>query len=342
MSTRPVVAIGVLGGTITMTRGEREAGGAGSPGVVPRLEAAELVAAVPGLTAVADVRAHTLALLPGASLGVPDLARALDWAGSEVAAGATGVVLVQGTDTLEETAYHLDLWWPHPQPLVVTGAMRAPEAAGADGPANLVAAVTTAADPVAAGRGVLVVLDDEVHAAARVAKADSMALSAFRSPVFGPLARLVEGRPAFATPAVRPPALELPPEWSPWPRVALVTTHLGDDGRLLELAVEDGYDGVVLAAAGAGHVSAAAAQVVGRVAPRVPVVVATRTGAGPTATDTYGFVGSEQDLRRRGALSAGWLPPVKARVLLAALLHLGRDRDAIRTELARRGAAGWS
>ena len=330
--TRPRVAVGSLGGTIAMTS---ESG----VGVTPSLTADDLVAAVPGLAEVASLEAVTLAVLPSASLGYDDCLAALDWARRAVDGGAAGVVLVQGTDTLEETAYLFDLFWDRPEPLVVTGAMRSPQRPGTDGPANLMAAVTTAAAPASRDLGVLVVMNDEIHAAARVAKTDSMDVAAFRSPVFGPLGRLVEGRPVYGNRPARHPALALAVGADASPRVALLVTHLGDDGALLRLAVESGYHGVVLAALGVGHVSTSVAEAVSTASEHLPVVFAGRTGGGTTARETYGFTGSERDLITRGALPAGWLPPVKARLLLWTLLRRGCSRAEIAEELLRRGAA---
>ncbi|MGA9746432.1 MAG: asparaginase [Nocardioides sp.] len=329
--TRPRVAVGSLGGTIAMTS---ESG----VGVTPTLEAGDLVAAVPALASVASLEATTLALLPSASLGHDACLAALAWARTAVQDGADGVVVVQGTDTLEETAYLLDLFWDKPQPLVVTGAMRSPQRAGSDGPANLMAAVTTAAAPTSRGLGVLVVMNDEIHAAARVAKTDSMAVEAFRSPVFGPLGRLVEGTAVFGNRPGRHPALEGQVEATST-RVALLTTHLGDDAELLRLVTSAGYDGVVLASLGVGHVPTAVAEAVSAADARMPVVFASRTGGGTTARETYGFVGSERDLLGRGAIGAGWLTPVKARLLLWSLVALGRERDEIAAQFALRGAA---
>ncbi len=334
MQVAAPVAIGTLGGTITMT-GSPGSGG----GVVPTLGAGDLVAAVPQLAGL-PLTASTLATVPSASLDEPDLRNALLWADGQVRDGAAGVVLVQGTDTLEETAYYLDLWWEHDAPLVVTGAMRAPHLAGPDGAANLLASVITAASAEARGRGVLVVLDDEVHAAAWVVKRDASATGAFCSPSFGPAGRVVEGRAVLAGPPGRRAALLGAPPERP-ARVALVTTHLGDDGRLLELVAGDGYAGVVLAALGVGHVSARCADVVGALADRLPVVLASRTGAGSTWRGTYGFPGSEEDLLRRGALGAGWLTPPKARLLLSCLLGQGLDRPALERAVADRSVPAW-
>lgn len=327
----PRVVVGSTGGTITMT-----ANGDGS-GVRPSLGAADLVAAIPGLSEVAEVEGTTLATLPGAHLRPADVVGFARWAAA-AAGGAEGVVLVQGTDTIEETAYLLDLIWDRPEPLVVTGAMRAATAAGPDGPGNLLAAAVVAASLAARDRGVMVVLDDEVHAAARVRKTDSTALHAFSSMPFGPLARVHEHQVTFASPEDRRSALPAPPEEVD-PRVALLETHLGDRGELLRLVADDGYDGVVVAGFGAGHVSGEMAAVVGEVAERLPVVLASRTGAGTVLRQTYGFVGSERDLIDRGAIPAGWLDPRKARLLLWALLACGAGYEALGEEIGRRGAS---
>ena len=331
----PRVVVGSLGGTITMT--PPTAGG----GVVPSLDAAGLVQAVPELADVAELEAHTLRTDPGAWLLPPDLVAVAAWARGQVgggAGGAAGVVVVQGTDTIEETAYLLDLYWDRPEPLVVTGAMRAARAPGADGPANLLAATVVAADPASRDRGVLVVLNDDVHDATRVRKADSIALHTFSSAPFGPVGRVHEGRVTYAGRSARWPALPVP-EAGRVPRVALLETHLGDVGELLAMVVDAGYDGVVLAGFGAGHVSAALAEEVGAAVQRCPVVLASRTGGGPVLGGTYGFVGSESDLLARGVVPAGWLHPRKARLLLWSLLAAGAPPDVVRATVTARGAA---
>lgn len=326
------MAVASLGGTITMT----PASGGGA--VTPSLQAADLVSAVPGLDEVAELTVATLRTEPSAWLTPLDVVAVAEWArGQVVDGGVDGVVVVQGTDTIEETAYLLDLYWGRPEPLVVSGAMRAPSAAGADGPANLLAAAVVAGSAEARDRGVLVVLNDEVHAAARVRKTDTVALQTFASPPFGPVGRVHERRVTFAGRPARWPALPLPGGRTP--RLALLETHLGDVGDVLGLVARDGYEGVVLAGFGAGHVSAALAELVSTVVPHCPVVLASRTGAGPVLTGTYGFVGSEQDLLARGVLSAGWLDPRKARLLLWALLAADADPETVRATVAARGGA---
>lgn len=331
----PRVAVGSLGGTIAMTPAgaPSRTGQLPSAAVIPNLRAADLLASVPTLAEVASVTAADVRTVPGASLTEDDIRQALIWARGQVDDGAVGVVLTQGTDTLEETAYLLDLWWEREEPLVLTGAMRPAAAPSADGPGNLLAAVRTATSPQARDRGALVVLNDQVHAASRVRKSHTTSTSAFVSPNTGPLAVLHEGRLHFG-PSRRHAPLALPTRHA---RVALLETHLGDDGALLRAVVDQGLDAVVLGAYGVGHVSADLAEVVSEALSHIPVVVASRTGAGSTARGTYGFAGSEIDLAQRGALLAGWLDPRKARVLTWAVLSSTSEPQRLASELAKRG-----
>jgi len=329
----PRVAVIFTGGTIS-TVFDPIAGGN-----VPVLDGAAILARTPGLESIAEVVAIDRGRLAASHL---TFAQIIELGGiiRDALADPTidGAVLVQGTDTIEESVYLLDLLWDRPEPLVVTGAMRAAAAAGADGPANLLAAAVVAAAPASRDRGALVVLNDAVHAASRVRKTDSVAMHAFSSGAFGPVGRVHEGTVTFAGSPSRWPALPAPQAGRD-PRVALLETHLGDRGELLRLVAADGWDGIVLAGFGVGHVSAQSAEAVGEVAARCPVVLASRTGDGPVLSRTYGFVGSEQDLLARGVIPAGWLDARKARLLLWALLAAGTDPAEVRAAVEARGAA---
>lgn len=331
--TDPRVCVLSLGGTITMTATE---GG----GVAPALGGEALLGEVaPALSGI-EVTARTLSRTSGAALTPHAVLAAAQAAAREVGAGAQGVVVVQGTDTMEESAYLVDLVWRPAEPLVFTGAMRPAGTLGMDGPANLAAAIRTAADPAARDRGTLVVLNDEIHAARRVRKTHAGALQAFGSGEFGLLGRMVEGHPRFANRLARHQALEPPAGGEPF--VALLETFLGDDGGTLQTLFEAGLDGAVIAAHGVGHVSPALADVIGKCAARIPVVLATRTGAGTTLRATYDFPGSEADLIARGALAAGTLSPRQARLLLWLLLATrtpGADPYKIPRAFAAHGAA---
>ncbi|MBB5868998.1 L-asparaginase [Allocatelliglobosispora scoriae] len=323
-----VVVFG-LGGTIAM---KSAAGG----GVTPLVSAADLVAGVPGLadTGVA-VEVVDFLRVPSASLNFTDLAELAAAIDAELAAGATGVVVTQGTDTIEESAYLLDLTYAGPQPIVVTGAMRNPTLAGPDGPANLLAAILTAAHPDARGLGVLVALHDEIHTSRRVRKTHATSAGTFASPNGGPLGYLVEGVPRLLN---HPgPRLTVPrPPSGASPRVAIYTATLGDDGALIpKLGGE--VDGLVVAAMGVGHVPEQLVDPLAELNARIPVVLATRTGAGSTLTGTYGFPGSERDLIERSLIPAGWLDPLKARLLLRTLLGSGTGRAEIAAAFAVAG-----
>jgi len=319
------------GGTIAMTPGS-------SGAIVPTLSGADLVGAVPALAQAAQLQVESYSSKPGASLTLRDLAQIAARIDKSFADGCVGAVVVQGTDTIEETAFGLELLVHGRRPVVVTGAMRGAQAPGADGPANLLAAAIVAASPEAAGLGALVVLGDQVHAARRVQKTHTMAPSAFASPGFGPLGLVCEGRLHLQARLDALPALELPAEWAE-PAVALVKITLGDDGRLLPALPGLGYQGAVIEAMGAGHVPPALAPLVGDLAAHMPVVLGTRVCAGPVLRASYAFPGSETDLLARGAMAGGSLGGLKACLLLRLLLAAGLRGERLRREYSRRCAS---
>jgi L-asparaginase len=317
----PRIGVVVLGGTITMIQ---QAGG----GIVPSVSGDDLLRAVPDLASTAELRVSTPFLKPGPSLDQGDLATLVERVETALADGCAGVVVVQGTDTIDEVAFLLDLLHDRPEPVVVTGAMRGAAAPGADGPANLRAAVTVAAAPAARGLGVLVVLNDTVHAALHAVKTHTASPASFASPNAGPVGYFVENafRPCARPIRPEPPVFQRPPNLAP---IAVVQSGLLDDGRVLGALRGLGHSGCVLVAAGAGHVSPAVAEAAGALASAMPVVLATRVPAGPVFTRTYGYPGAEIDLIRRGLIPAGLLPPQKARLLLGLLCAEGAPRDAI-------------
>jgi L-asparaginase len=328
----PLVSVYALGGTIASVPGE-------SAGAAPRLTADELVAAVPALEGLASLQATSFRQVPSPELTLSDLGALVAAARADVSAGAVGVVATQGTDTLEESAFVVDLLWDLEAPFVLTGAMRNPSLAGADGPANLLAAVRVACSPAARGLGSVVVFNDEIHAARFVRKTHATSPATFRSWAGGPLGWVAEDRVRVASRPVRPPVEGLPDaaglDGSP---VALLRVTLGDDGRLLGAVEGLGYRGLVVEATGGGHVPRGWAEPLGRLATSLPVVLASRTGAGEVLRSTYGFVGSEIDLLERGLIPAGALDGTKARLLLALLLAGGASREAIAAAFERVGS----
>jgi L-asparaginase len=316
--TRPVRLL-AAGGTISM-RGER---------AVPRLDAAQLVEAVPELKRFADLTAENVLGLPGPQIS---LGQALELArrAAEVAASGTGAVITTGTDTLEELAMLCALQHDAEPPIVLTGANRPASAAGADGPANLLDAVTLAASAPAAGLGAVVVFGGEIHAAATVRKTDSTGPVAFTSPVAGPFGRIVDGRVWLHA---RPPS---PPHIQPANldhRVPIITAALGDDGDGLRTAAASA-DGLVVVAFGAGHLTPGMLHELRDALQRIPVVITVRPERGSMMHATYGFEGSERDLRESGAVCAPFLSAAAARIALLCCLGAGLDRQGIAAALA--------
>lgn len=312
--SKPKVAVFTLGGTIAMARDA-------SGGIVPSLSGAQLLSAVPGLAEAAEVTVDSPVQLPSASLIVDQLRDVARRVEAALAQGATGAVVVQGTDAIEESAFVLDLLLQTDRPVVITGAMRGPEAAGADGPANLLAAVTVAASS-ASDIGVVVVLNNTVHAARFVRKGHTSLPSAFVSDPAGPLGHVIEGRFQTHWQVPRRPRLRLN-EAAPIPPVALLTVGMGDDARLIDALPGLGFEGVVIAAMGAGHVPGILAEPLGALAGQMPVVLSTRVASGPIARNTYGYPGSEIDLLARGLIRGGTLGALKARLLLQLSLASG-------------------
>ena len=324
----PRVLVVGLGGTIAMT---------GTGGVMPSLSAEQLVDAVPGLAGTGvELEVLSFRNRPGASVTLDDLTRLRTVLSGHFEAGAAGAVITQGTDTIEETAYVLDLLHPGPQPIVVTGAMRNPTLAGADGPANLLAAITVAASPAATGLGCLVTFADEIHAARRVRKTHSTSIATFASPDTGPLGHVVEGKTRILTRAYGRQVLPAPQVGGTLPKVGLYTATLDDDGAALS-ALTAQFAGLVIAGFGVGHVPECWVPKLAEAVARIPVVLASRTGSGSVLTGTYGFPGSERDLTGRGLIPAGFLHPYKARLLLSLALAAGADRGQIAAAFACAG-----
>lgn len=339
----PNISIAALGGTIAM---------AASPegGLMPALSADDLLSAVPQAATIANLHMASLASVGSASLQFTHLLNLLAWAHEQADAGCDGIVVTQGTDTLEDSAFFFHLCWTGKVPVVFTAAMRGASAVSADGPANILAALRTVTHPAMRAHRVAVVLNDTLHSPFRVQKSHTLALETFTSSPHGPLGMLVEGMPVFTlaadgpgpgTPVLPAPAWEhgKPPVPNA-PDVAIVASWPGDDGRQFAVFSGLGYGGLVVAGVGAGHVSAAAAEQLAPVAQQMPVVVASRVPFGPTAINTYAYPGSEVHLQSLGAMMSGWLSPQKSRVLLWCLLASGLSGPALARAFARVAAVG--
>jgi L-asparaginase len=310
------VRILAAGGTISMA----------GPSATPELDADALVASIPGLETREGLEARTLVNVPSAHLTLADQLHICREA-RDAARRGIGVVVTHGTDTLEETAMLCDVLHDADAPIVFTGAIRPASAPGADGPANLVDAVSVASSHEASGAGVLVVFGGEIHHARCVRKTDTTSLTAFSSPQTGPLGRVTEGHSTIwsrlpRNPPLDPPALDR--------RVVIVPTAAGDDAALASAALATQPDGAVIGTLGAGHLSPALLELWAEAAQRIPVVAYCRPERGVVLTGTYGYAGSERDLRGTQIIPAGFLSPQAARMKLLACVASGLSIDEVR------------
>ena len=321
MSARQHVHVLFTGGTISM----RVDPGTGA--AMPALSGEEIVSKVPGLKKEARLTLEDYARLPGPHVTPHWMWRLKERVGEVLAdASVDGVVLTHGTDTLEETAYLLDLTLASPKPVVFCGAMRTVSEPGWDGPANLLAAVRTAVHPASSGRGVLVTVGEQIHAAAEATKWHSQSLAAFRSP-HGPLGVIDRGQVVYHRPPFRAavlPARRLVSE------VDLHTMAAGVDDALVRASLARGTRGLVLEATGCGNVPPAVLPAVrAALAKGIPVVLVSRCSEGRLAP-AYGYEGGGRMLKEMGLIFGQELPGAKARIKLMVALGVSADAADVR------------
>lgn len=321
---RPRIAVISLGGTIAST------GDGAASGVTPQLSGDDLVGGAPSLREIATIETIEYRKVPSGDLTLSDmvaLARTIEGLFDD---GVNGVVVTQGTDTMEESSFALDVLVRSPRPVVFTGAMRNPTTIGADGLANLIAATRVAASKDALGLGTVVVFNDEIHAARFVRKSHTSSTATFHSANCGPLGWIIEDRVRIVA-RVSPLADIADVDESEIRDVALLTMSLGDDARLVAHLRDARYAGAVIEGFGGGHVPAVAVPALEALARAMPVVLASRTKSGEVLEHTYGFAGSERDLLSRGLVSAGSLDGLKARVLLSLMLSSREPSEVTET-----------
>ncbi len=233
--------------------------------------------------------------------------------------GVDGVVVTHGTDTMEETAYLIDLLLEPDETVVLTGAQRHAGEPDSDGPRNLADAVRVAADPKARGLGAVVVMAGRIHPARTVRKAHTVAVDAFASPDGGPLGAVDAAGPRVWSRPVRTPCFRLDELGGSLARVDVVSLQLDSDDTQLAACVAGGARGIVLEALGIGNPTPPVLRTVADcVRAGIPVLVTSRCGSGPVVP-VYG-AGGGADLAAAGAVFAGGLAAAKARLLLAAAL----------------------
>lgn len=326
MAGKPRVALIITGGTIDSVGTDRldlawyiEAG--------KRLDSGELLGAVPELSQIAEVHEVPFRRLPSQAITPRDwlelaaeIQRILD--DSE----ADGVVITHGTNTLEETAYFLNLVLKTDRPVVIVGAMRPSSGLSADGYLNLLNAVRVAADPASAGIGVLVVLNDTIHGARDVTKTATYRVETFQGRDLGPLGYADgDGRVRiYHRPAMRHTTSSAF-DWSEitdLPRVDVVLSYVGADATMVDAAVAAGAKGIISAGTGAGRPTPDEEKALVRAAEQgVVICQGSRVGSGRAVRSP--------GLRKRGWVATDNLVPWKAKVLVALALTKTTDPDGI-------------
>lgn len=304
-----------------------------------RLTADELARSMPGLEKYAQLTSEQFANVASSALTLDQwlaLARHINEL-FHADAHLRGIVVTSGTDTLEETAFFLHLTVRDPRPVVVVGSMRNPSTLGYEGAANLLAGVRVAAESTARGRGVLVVLNDEINSARDVTKTDAFRLHTFQSRAHGVLGVIDRDRVVFYRDIVQRHTDKTEFDVSAikvLPRVDVILVYQGATGDLIKAAVDAGAKGIVMATAGAGATSGTQGEGLAYAAEKgVFVVTTSRAGAGriaPQGQPPAGMQLSEAQQRRRQFTVAGEdHMPVKARILLMLALAKASDRAEI-------------
>lgn len=234
-----------------------------------------------------------------------------------------GVVITHGTDTLEETAYFLDLYLDLNIPIVVTGSMRSFDEFGYDGLSNLISAILTAKDFKSANRGVLVCLNDEINSALEVQKTHTMALDTFKSLEFGPLGIVDEKtvnyyrQATYKSETIKPSSINK--------KVEIVKVVSGSDGDIIDYYIDKGVDGLIIEALGRGNVTVKVANKIKKaIDNNIAVVITSRCPMG-MVKGSYSYEGGGYHLRKLGALSGSSLTSVKARLKLLLILSNNLD-----------------
>ncbi|WP_026476097.1 asparaginase [Alkaliphilus transvaalensis] len=319
---KPKVAVIFTGGTISMSVDPRIGA------AIPSLSSQEILSLVTNIDKYAEIETLNFSKLPGPQIDINmmmDLRKlVVDTLNRD---DITGVIITHGTDTLEETAYLLDLSIDSPKPIVVVGAMRNSSELGYDGPSNLAAAVCTAISPEAINKGVLVVMNNEVNAASEVTKANTLSLDTFKSLEYGPLGivdndevilhRDIVNRQHILTDSIVP-------------EVDLIKSAAGMDSRLINYCVDSGSKGIVIEAMGRGNVPPTMLEGIQyAIKQQVAVVMVSRCPTG-RVLDSYGYEGGGRHLRNLGVILGGDLPGQKARIKLMLALSVTKNLDEIK------------
>ncbi|MGL5206721.1 MAG: asparaginase [Acidaminococcaceae bacterium] len=316
------VVVITTGGTIAMKYDSV------TKGLVPAVSGEDLIEAVPELADVAEVEVVEFSNMPSGHI-TPGMMFELAKMTDRYAArdDVSGVVITHGTDTQEETVYLLSLVIETIKPVCITGAMRGASEMGPDGPANILAAVKVAACEASAGRGALLVFNDEIHAAAEVTKTHSTSCSTFASPGWGPIGHVYFDKVIFKR---QPENLQkIKPEFIE-EDVCLIKTAAGMDDYLFKCLATKPVKGIVVEALGCGNVPLGVKKGIEYVRScGIPVVLATRVHSG-RVVPAYSYEGSALSMAASNVVLAGELTGQKARIKLMLVLAITKDVDLIK------------
>lgn len=316
------VAIIFNGGTITMKFDPK------LHAAVPGLSGEDIMSMVTGIENFAQIETHTFSNLPGPHV-TPDIMLELSRFLQQflVRDDIDGVVVTHGTDTLEETAYFLDLTLISDKPVIVTGSMRNGSELGYDGPANLSASICTAISNEARGRGVLVVLNGEINCASEVTKSNTMSLDTFKSPEFGPIGIIDNNEAIFYRGSLKRQHIKFDKLEN---RVDLIKCAAGMDSRLIDFCVDSGDRGIVIEGTGRGNIPPGMVAGVKRaIEKNVAVVLVSRCFEG-RVYGTYGYPGGGKELRNLGVIYGENMPGQKARIKLMLALSSTNDMNKVK------------
>lgn len=313
--TLPLVKILSTGGTIA------EKYDAAKGGFVPALKGEDLVEAIPEVKKIARIEVENVCNVGSADMN-PDVWVTISKRMNELLASSevAGVVITHGTDTLEETAYFMDLTVTSQKPVILVGAQRAASMHDSDGPRNLLNAVRVAVSPEASGKGAMIVMNGQINAAREVTKTNTIEAETFKSLEFGQLGYADLEKVRFYQAPLRRQTIPLDPEVK-LGRVEIVSHYGGNDGWVMRALLNHGpLDGLVIAGTGLGNVGEAAFEAVKEARDKgIPVVVSTRVYTGRVIPLDAGK-GRGITLKNIGCVLADNLSPQKARILLMLAL----------------------
>ena len=288
----------------------------------------KLIAAVPEINKIATIKGEQISNIGSQEMNNEVWFKLANRVNELLTSGkADGVVITHGTDTMEETAYFLNLVVKSDKPIVMVGAMRNSGSLSADGPLNIFNAVNVAMSKEAAGKGVVVVMNDEIHAAREVTKTNTTAVDTFKSPNSGKIGTVFYGNVKFYMNPVRKHTVNSAfdiTKIKELPRVDIIYSHSNDNPDFVNLAVKNGAKGIINAGMGNGNPFPSALEALGEaVKGGVVVVRDSRVGSGETTLN------GEVDDGKYGFLASDNLNAQKARVLLMLALTQTTDKAKI-------------